>query len=311
MLRLPSTGVAKSVTEHNGVLSTQADWIESSLLFENDTVSRSDVVDVLTENNVYREQGFANVWVSNLFTELDRRLELLGDAGCLKREGARYRRIRPWTERPAYSFCVALSAVVLYRSDVEKKLGKKYADQGELFELLCVEALVSDSWLVHRTGWSKAATKTIEAKISALASALGESANITAIPKWTAPCAKDSGLDIVAWIRYPDGWGGRPVCLIQCASGQGWKEKLCTPNLKTWKKLIDFSTCPLRGLAMPFAPDVDEFRLASNHDGLMLLLDRHRLLCPAGNATWSPSAGLASDLVQWTAKRVAAFPTDS
>lgn len=311
MLQLPGRGMARSVSHHNGDLSSQADWVEASVLFAGDTVSRSDVVDALIEGQVYRDQSFASDWVGILFDEVSRRSSLLGSAGALTREGNRIRRIRPWTDRPAYAFCVTLAIIPLYRSVIEKSLGKKYAQQGELFERFCVESLRASDWSVEPVAWSRSAANSIEAKVAALAGAIGETSLPNAIAKWTDPDAKDAGLDLVAWLPYPDGQGGRPVCLIQCASGDDWEDKLHTPNLNTWMKLVDFSTKPRKGLAMPFAPDADTFRLRANADLLMLLMDRHRLLSPGRGTPLILSAGLAKDLTKWTKDRVEVLPDDA
>ena len=63
---------------------------------------------------------------------------------------------------------------------------------------------------------------------------------------------------------------------------------------------------------MPFAPLEEEFRHAAGKDGMMLLLDRHRLLAPSieGGVEWIAKE-LANDLIKWTEKRVEVFPLDS
>jgi hypothetical protein len=94
---------------------------------------------------------------------------------------------------------------------------------------------------------------------------------------------------------------------VQCASGENWTEKLATPNLRTWEQLIEFTTAPRRALAMPFAPEADEFRRRANQDGLMLLFDRHRLMHTKAGTAY-PSADLAQELIQWTETRVNCFP---
>jgi len=311
MLSIPKTGFAVSVSTHNGRLDVHADWVEASALFTSESISRADVVDSLIENNTYRDQSFANEWVSNVFTELGRRFDLLGGGGALSRERNRIRRTVDWRKRPAYAFCLALGVQPHYRECVEAKCGTNYGEQGELFERLCAESIRAMQWDIEPLGWSKIAANSVTAKVDALASAIGEPALRGAVQRWTQPHAKDAGLDLVAWRGFQDGWGGRPICLVQCASGEDWSEKLHTPNLATWEKLIDFSTKPRRGLAMPFAPGEDEFRRRSNSDFVMLLLDRHRILSPTRNDPDAfPTRKLARDLVKWTRQRVAIFPRD-
>jgi hypothetical protein len=311
MLQIPTNGFARSVKDDNGRLDLQADWIEATAALSSDTVSQSDVVDALIENNSYEKQDNANLWVNTVFRELERRFHLLGEAGTLIREGSRIRRIRDWEDRPAYSFCLTLGMLPQYRSHVIKACGSSYVEQGLLFEELIAESLRAHDWNVVAVGWSKNAANSINAKIAALANAIGEPDNQGAVARWTDAHIKDGGLDLVAWRSYPDGWGGRPVCLVQCASGEDWSKKLHTPEIALWMKLIDFTTKPRTGLAMPFAPDADTFRRSSNKELLMLLLDRHRILAPAKvGAAVIPSPELAEKLVAWIKPRIAAFPTD-
>ena len=311
MLQVPAKGSARSESKHNCNLGIHADWVEASVLFSVDTVSRSDIVDALMEGQIYSEQNFASEWAGLILAELGRRNGLLGSGAASTREGNRIRRIHAWTDRRAYAFCICLAITPLYRRAIEKSLGKKYAEQGALFERLCAESFQASDWTVEPVAWSRSAANSIEDKLVALTTAIGEPVIAGAVGKWTAQRAKDAGLDLVAWLPYPDGWGGRPICLIQCASGEDWEDKLHTPNLETWKKLVDFTTKPLKGLAMPFAPDADTFRLKSNTDLLMLLIDRHRLLTPTAGATWTLSASLAKDLKVWTEARVKVLPDDA
>lgn len=312
MFQTPADGFSRSVNAHNGRLDTQADWVEASVLFGTEPVSRSDIVDALIENNTYADQDFANEWVSNVLGELSRRFSLLGETGALVRVGDVVRRKRKWKTRPGYSFCLALAMLPHYRTHVEEACGKGYVEQGELFELLSQEALRALQWDVSAVGWSSTASHSVEERINALAVQLGEPASLpAAIERWTEPRAKDAGLDLVAWRSFPDGWAGRPICLLQCASGADWEDKLHTPNLGTWEKLIDFTTKPRRGLLMPFAPEPETFRRRASSDNVMLLMDRHRLLAPTGGKRYStPPSSLAAKLVAWTEARVAAFPTD-
>jgi hypothetical protein len=312
MLDVPPYGFARSVTKHNGLAGIQADWIEGSVLFAVDSISRADIVDALVENNSYSNQDFASEWTGVVFAEIERRIKLLGAGSILGREGNRIRRLREWQECPAFAFCLVLSLQALYRKQIETACGLDYSQQGALFERLCAESLRALDWEVAVVGWSKDSAETaFETKVSDLASALGSAPLLAGIAKWTPESTKDAGLDLVAWKGFPDGHEGRPICLVQCASGEDWPNKLHTPNLATWNKLIDFATKPRSGLAMPFAPDVAEFRLKANHETLMLLLDRHRLLHPARGGMKFPSKVLGEELIPWVTKRADALPRDT
>ncbi len=312
MFRLPATGTSRSVNKHNCRCDIHVDWIEASLLFVTDVVTRSDIVDALTEGNAYESQEFANEWVSTLWGELDRRVSLLGSGAAIARHGDRAERTADWKSRPAFSFCVTLAMLPHYREEVVAECGKNYVEQGELFEKLSHESLALQRWQVERVGWSRSKATVVEAKVLALAGAIGEPAIPDGVSRWAAPSAKDGGLDLVAWAPFTDGWGGRPVLLIQCASGDDWTTKLHTPNLELWNKLVDFSVKPRRGLTMPFAPEEDEFRRQVNNGQVFLLLDRHRLLHPLRTAgSTLPTPALAGELIAWIEPRIAAFPRDN
>lgn len=61
MLELPQTGVRASRTTHNCDLHVFCDWIEGCLLFKGTLqLSRTDVLDILLEEDFYDDQTFAN-----------------------------------------------------------------------------------------------------------------------------------------------------------------------------------------------------------------------------------------------------------
>lgn len=307
MFRMPTKGFCVSTGAHNCHLEPFTDWVEGSVLFLGEPVSRSDIVDQLIENSIYRDQGFAHQWVDVVFAELRRRFRLLSGDAPTAVDGARVVRLRQWNDRSAYAFCVALSLQIHYRKEVCDAIGRDCSEQGRLFEQLTVELFRANGWNVEPSGWSHRSARSVQRQVQDLAVAIGEGQRLGAIERWTQPHAKDSGLDLVAWQAFPDGWSGRPICLVQCASGENWTDKLATPNLRTWEQLIEFTTAPRRGLAMPFAPEENEFRRRANQDGLMLLLDRYRLMRTRPGTTY-PTPGLARELNQWTEARIKCFP---
>lgn len=309
MFRMPTRGFAVSVEAHRCDLESFADWVEASVLFLGEDVTRSDLVDRLLENSVYRSQDFAHRWLDTVIAEIRRRLSLLGGATPLVLDTSRLLRKRDWKEYPAYAFCIALAIQIHYRAEVEADLGKQYHIQGQLFEELILELMRANHWSAIPAGWSHKTATSIEEKIGAIATAIGERQLPGAVAAWTEPHAKDSGLDVVAWQPFPDGWSGRPICLMQCASGEDWDQKLATPDLNTWCHLIDFATKPRRGLAMPFAPEADEFRRRAGRDGVILLLDRHRLMHTSGQGPY-PTPKLSAKLIQWTEERIKCFPRE-
>lgn len=311
MFRIPVSGTVASIKAHRCRRDIHVDWIESSVVLGATTVSRSDIVDSLIDAAAYEDQNYANEWVDNLFRELDRRIALLGAGSLLRRTGNRVESTGTWQSRPAYAFCLVLTMLPHYRKEVVTALGKKYGEQGELFEELSHESLALQHWQVERVGWSRKTTNTLGSKVDALAAAVGEPSIAGGVKRWSAPQAKDGGLDLVAWQPFPDRRGGRPLVLVQCASGDDWRDKVHTPQIPMWIKLVDFSAEPRRGLSMPFAPEEDDFRRHANLGQVQLLLDRHRLLHPSRSAgVQFPSPTLGAKLNAWIAPRIAVFPTE-
>ncbi len=80
MLELPTKGFGISTGNvHNVDLDRFCDWIEGCVLWSDDRVSQSDMVDALVEENIYRDQEFAKELISDAFKELRRRASHLGD----------------------------------------------------------------------------------------------------------------------------------------------------------------------------------------------------------------------------------------
>ena len=310
MLALPQFGVARSVNEHNCDLHGLADWIEGSVLFHQEVFSSPDAVDILLENSVYESQEFAWEFVLSVWGEIRRRRGLLGKGYPIDLVDKRLVPKRKWREVPALSFCLALSFVKWYpnwASSLPKAL-KAHVEQGRLLECISAEALKAElaDWQVHMIGWSRTKTGRLEQRANEIADLLGE--RIGNVKLWTPAKAKDAGLDVLCFRPFPDGRGGIPVYLVQCASGMDWDTKLHTPELKIWTKIIDFSATPTKAFAMPFTLPEDEFLIACNRvDGLFL--DRYRLLSPARRSYDWLSKPLGSELVKWLKPRVKELPT--
>jgi hypothetical protein len=305
---MPKKGFNESVEAHNVMLDALVEWVEGSITFGDEEITQIDLIDILLEEEVYRKQDFAKERLDSAWPELIRRQKILGSYCPFNVKGVRVRRTRNWRDTPAYAFCLMLALQVRYRKELAKSVAPNYPEQGALFERLVVSALEARGLRVHSTGWSKTQAESIEERVAALADHLGEPPLAGAIERWTAPKVKDGGLDVVCHLPFPDTWGGRPVYFVQCASGEDWKEKRSTPNITLWEKLIDLTTKPRRGIAMPFALLEDEFRREATSDLLALVLDRHRLAAPARRTRHWPSDDLRSALNTWTEPRAKALP---
>lgn len=309
MLRPPSKGFALSVNVHNVRLDAMAEWLEGSITFIDKEVSKSDVKDILIEENHYSSQDFAQERIDDTWVELSRRVRCLGPVATFAVEPMRLVRRLKWQDSAAYSFCLMLALQVDYRKTFLEMFEKEgYTVQGELFERLTVEALEHLGLLTHSTAWSHAASNSVADKVEAVGKHLGEPHRAAAVDQWTEARAKDAGLDVICHLPFLDGLAGRPLFFVQCASGENWKDKRHTPNIQQWMKLLELATEPRRGISHPFVELSDEFRRSANFDCLMLVLDRHRLSRPrnVNKANWT-SRGLSRDMNAWTNSRLPAL----
>ena len=307
MLELPTVGIARSVNEHNVELSVFCDWLEGSVLFEDDEeLSASQVVDLLCDSGVYKEQDFAWEMVSNAWRELKRRGDYLGIGSPLEIGKLRLKRLGEWRNFSAYSFCIILSYAKWYPKWAGG-FGADFTKQGELFEALTKESLnaLFPGWEIHSTGWTRTHTSKLGQVVREIAAQLGEP--LGEVGLWVDEKKHEAGLDLLCYRPFPDGRVGVPVILLQCASGMHWDGKLHTPRLEIWNKLVSFASEPKKGFAMPYSVSDSEFRRSCTLvNGVFL--DRYRLLSPSRvNRDWI-SAELKTGLVDWLEPRIASLP---
>jgi len=308
MLGLPERAFADPETGGKLDVFQLADWLEGCITFADDFISQHDVIDALHENYLTDKtdsqsaKDDATIWVEAAWSELARRALCLGKSAPYRLTGVRLERKCEWQQSPVFAFCLLVGLRPVYRQAFKEF--KDYSEQGELFEQVTIAALKALGWEVHGVGWSKQGANSIAEKVDAVARFIGVERLDGATEKWTAPKAKDAGLDVICQYVFKDRWSGRPVILTQCASGENWEDKLHTPDLNTWGKLVDFCTAPLRGLSMPFVIRPERFRRAGVRDSVTLLLDRNRLAIPDQLPdAWIPSA-LNEELQSWMKKRV-------
>lgn len=308
MLGLPEKAFADPKTGRTLDEFQLADWLEGSITFADGVISLYDVVDVLQENyltnmtDTQSAKDDATNRVEAAWCEINRRASCLGKSATYRIKGVRLERICEWHQSPVFAFCLLVGLRPVYRQAF--KVYRDYTEQGALFEKVTISALKALGWEVHGVGWSKRKANSITEKVGAAARFIGVEPLDGAIEKWTSPKAKDAGLDVICQYVFRDGWSGKPVILTQCASGENWEHKLHTPDLNTWRKLIDFCTAPLRGLSMPFVLRPERFRRAGVRDSVTLLLDRNRLAVPDQlPVDWIPG-DLFKELEVWMSSRV-------
>ncbi len=311
MLALPDAGMYRSVKKNNIRFDILCDWLEGSILFDEtvDEFSAIDVVDVLIDENVCKEQDFAMEIVNNAWFELERRLNWIAPGMPFSISNSRASRIHSWQEAPAHSFCVLLSLAQCYKGWAKSISGSDYGEQGELFELLAQESFKNQfsDWQVERTGWSPTQSMSLSEVVDWVADCLGETTKDN-LDELVNSKDKDAGLDILCYLPFPDNRGGFPVYLMQCASGQHWKTKVNQPIIKKWqRRFIDFVDCPRKAFAIPFALSNEDFRDYYDYaEGL--ILDRYRLLAAARYCQDWVSSSLKDRIIEWATPRVDQLP---
>lgn len=311
MLPLPETGVRASRTEHNCDLQLFCDWVEGCLLFKNESrLSRTDIVDVLCEEDIYSNQSFASDWLDDVWRELERRQRLLDGAAPFDVAPRVITRKRTWRQVPAYAFCVLaplLQSSAKWRPKFKKaELAAHYAKQGLLFERISQEALRGAGWRTHLTGWSSTNATSLPAVVANVARQIGEPEHAN----WDKNVSKDgneAGLDVVLFRAFRDDRCGFPIYLAQCAAGDNWNTKLHTPILAVWRKLIDFAAPPHKAFALPHSLGAEELRRVTvKVEGIVF--DRYRLHDNLRPLNWC-SQGLAKDLKAFLKPLITELPT--
>ena len=313
MLPLLESGVRASRTQHNSNLQLFCDWIEGCLLFKNESrLSRTDIVDVLCEQEIYEDQTFANEWLDDVWRELERRQGLLAVAAPFEVEPRVIKRKRTWRQVPAYAFCV-LTPLLQNSPKWLPKLNAKeraahYIQQGLLFERISDEALQGAGWRTHRTGWSGASAERLPEVVAKLAQQVGE----PECPNWAtnvSPNANEAGLDIAFFRAFDDKRCGFPIYLTQCATGVDWDTKLHTPVIAVWQKLIDFAAPPHKAFALPHSLGAEELRRVTvKVQGVVF--DRYRLHDSSRPHNWC-SQELTEDLKAFLNPLIANLPRDA
>lgn len=307
MIRMPATGFRRSINEHNCKLDILCDWIEGSILFIDDEISITDVIDILIEEQIYDDQDFAYEIVNSAWGELSRRAVWVNAEIPYIFDHRRITRQISWQDTPAFSFCLLLSLANWY-SEWARQFGSDYTEQGLLFEQLTAESIKRQfyGWDVHQTGWSRLHPNRMEQVVDEVAGILGELKGDIAL--WTEPDAREKGLDLLCYKPFSDQRVGLPTYLIQCASGGDWEKKTHTPELSVWCKVINFTVRPTKGFSTPLALLDNDFRIHCNRvEGLFL--DRIRILSAAQYEQQWVDRQLRDRIIAWADPRVRVLPT--
>ncbi len=306
MLPVPENGLRRSITKHNSDLDIACDWVESSVVFDDERISKTDVVDLLLENGFYDSQDFATQFVDDVWSVLRVRAERIGDVSGLSVNGRRIKRTLEWRDFPAYAFCLAISCAPMYAALRENA---DPVNQGALFEEFSENALkgVFPGWTINRVGWSPDNTQRLGEIIDDLTLNLREVAGAERDIHLTN-YTNELGLDIIAFRPFQDSHASIPVLMFQCASGLDWKSKRKTPDLDIWRKVISFTSSPIRAMTIPYAfADARDFRRETTPiNGICA--ERYRLLDGFKRVDDSQAIQQLNErLAAWVTQRLALF----
>lgn len=311
MLGLPEKGMASSSNKHNCDYEFICDWIEASLLFERDRLSKSDVIDCLLENGIYKEQDFAKLLVDDAWKVVGDRFTLLGNPLGIRVGRESISKSGEWTDYPAYSFCMALSCSQLYPS-WEAGCSDEFSTQGLLFERLSFESFTQllPGWELKLIGWSPQNPGKLKDTVHEIISYLKEHPG-SELDVHVSSYANEMGLDLLAYYSYKDQHANSLTMMVQCASGKNWKEKKRTPDLALWNKVVNFNSPPAKAFVMPFSfADRQSFRKETvSVQGMFI--DRYRLLNPTGRSVDWVSKEVNDDLLDWLWPRVSSLPLEN
>ena len=94
-------------------------------LFDNEAVSKIDIVEILTEKGIYDDSDLALNIVNTAWSELKRRLGCIenGNPFSFIHQGIKSR--YPWQENPAHTFCVLLSMPAMLQRLVNRSFQER------------------------------------------------------------------------------------------------------------------------------------------------------------------------------------------
>lgn len=303
MLEKPSRGFSLSVTKHNSDDDIVCDWIEGSVLFDDTSLSKNDIVDALIDLQIYNDSDFAFDYVENIFSKLNQRESCMATSYPFYQDGNMIKAKGSWKEFIDYTFCLLVSILPNYET-WKHDFGPDYGIQGDLFEaitVLCLEKIFPE-WHVKRYGWSRNHATPLNDLLPDIAGLLCERCGD--YDYWAGKQANDAGLDVLCVRTFPDNRPGFFSLLVQCASGADWKDKLRDPNLSRWGKYIDFACVPYKAVSIPYVIDNTKYRQKVN-ESEGLLFDRLRLFSYGQN---NVDDGLAQALEDWLQPAVDCCP---
>ena len=111
MLSMPEIGFQRSIDVSNVNSNASADWLESTLLFDEQELSKNEVVDILLEEQICDSdsQDMAHQIANEAWNELERRQHWGGLPKSVNLTNNRILTTKQWTDEIVRAFFVLLS----------------------------------------------------------------------------------------------------------------------------------------------------------------------------------------------------------
>lgn len=308
MLQIPEKGFLPSASAINVQPWALCDWIEASLLFDDSSVTKSDIVDMLIEYQICHDdnQDLAHRIADLGWEEFSRRQQWGGIPNTADISSTRIEHDIDWKDDIIRSFFVYLSTLKIYPDWA--KSHQDFSNQGDLFEKVVEKIFPAllPGWNTYRAGWSPENTKNLPEIVDELCQRL-HTKGAQDLNDWISPNANDGGLDIVCYRKYEDEREAMPAIFIQCASGKNWRDKVKTPDPGNWQKYLNSAVQPTTGIAAPFVIETQELRIASL-TGQIIVFDRLRMLSAAREHNVALDAPLITEVTDWMIPRIDDLP---
>jgi len=243
-----------------------ADYLELSAIFNNKSISKSQIMNLLEDSGVIsaaedENKEYLETIVDSTLNEMKRRQQLFGKDSPYLVDSNRIIPQIKWRDFPELVMCLIFSI-----KGAERKKGKD--DGTKLFEKISKEVaknyISGDAELI---GFPN--KKSLKDQIEDLAKKMNEKIGLKT-PKSTD---KDCGVDIIAWKSHNDKRSNQVVLLLQCAAGIHFNKKRDIPE-KKWKDFINWSADFCKGIIIPIVVQEDEWDSVREYN---LIFDRIRI----------------------------------
>lgn len=304
-----------------------ASWVElSALRADNGFVPRGNVLNALTDSNLFEErgnqrkndstsEGSAAATASEIWKTLHRRQRLMGAAWPYQlTEESLTRRAgyKTLPEMAAYTTMLLIEAaaqgwyktLTLTKSDIARTH----------FEMIVASSLsrvcggrTSRFGAPFPKGWPKGFAK----RVKYLAGLFGLSASEEKLGILATPQQQDGSLDVVVRWKIGDEEAASAYLFVQCATGKGWvTDKRGEPMMALWNEFVSWDGPYFKVIAVPFVVrDKHELQRASIMHERAIILDRFRIA--SGEPDKIIEAEFRNVLVAWCQQKFLVLPSQA